>query len=114
MLLSLAGVGCYYDVEEELYPANGSCDTTGVNYSGSVVSLLQSNGCTGCHSGSSPSGNISLDGYNNVRAAALNGKLYGSINHSAGYSPMPQGGNKMTDCNIRQIKAWIDGGAINN
>jgi hypothetical protein len=105
---------CYYDVEEDLYPGNGACDTHGVTYSGTVLPVLQGGGCLGCHSGSAPSGNVSLDGYDNVKAAALNGKLYGTISYAAGYSPMPQGGNKLSACHINRIKAWIDAGAPNN
>ena len=107
-------VSCYYDKEELLFPDNGACDTSGVTYSATVLPLLQSNGCLGCHSGSAPSGNLSLDGYNNVKTIASNGKLYGVISHSAGFSPMPQGGNKMNACSINRIKAWIDAGSLNN
>ncbi len=106
--------GCYYDKEDILNPGNGTCDTNGVTYNGTVVPLLQASGCLGCHSGGAPSGNISLATYTNVKAAALNGKLFGAINHSPGFSPMPQGGNKMSSCNISKIKAWIDAGSINN
>jgi hypothetical protein len=45
---------------------------------------------------------------------AQNGKLYGAVNHSPGYSPMPKGGTKLSACNISKIKAWIDGGSLNN
>ncbi|MBL7740035.1 MAG: hypothetical protein JNK14_12530 [Chitinophagaceae bacterium] len=116
ILLALSGTlaSCYYDIEEDIYPGNGACDTNGATYSSSVLPALQSNGCLGCHSGSTPSGNISLEGYNNVRTAALNGTLYGAISFSPGYPPMPQGGNKMSACNINRIKAWIDAGAPNN
>lgn len=110
MLLS----SCYRDVEELLYPQNGACNTGGVTYSGTVVPLLQSYGCLGCHSGGAPSGNISLQGYNNVKAAVQSGKLYGAISHAPGFSPMPQGGNKLSTCHISKIKAWIDAGFPNN
>jgi hypothetical protein len=107
-------VSCYKDNEQELYPATGNCDLINVTYAGTVLPLLQSQGCLGCHSGGAPSGNISLEGYNNVKAVALNGKLYGVINHSPGFSPMPKGGSKMSACNINKIKAWIDAGTNNN
>lgn len=105
---------CYYDNEVLLNPGNGTCDTNGVTYNGTVVTLLQTSGCIGCHSGAAPSGNISLATYANVKAVAQNGKLYGAINHSPGFSPMPQGGSKLSNCNISKIKAWIDAGSINN
>lgn len=114
LVISTIFSSCYYDIEEDLFPGNGACDTNGVTYTATVLPALQSNGCLGCHSGSAPSGNIPLDGYNNVKAAAMNGKLYGTISYAAGYSPMPQGGNKMSACNINRIKAWIDAGAPNN
>ena len=114
MMGMIAVSSCYRDVEELLYPANGNCNTNGVTFSATVVSLLQNNGCLGCHSGAAPSGNISLEGYNNVRVVAQNGKLFGAINHSPGFSAMPQGGNKMSTCNINKIKAWIDDGFLNN
>ena len=114
ILLGVAFSGCYYDTEEQLYPATGPCETNGVTFNSTILPLLQANGCLGCHSGGALSGNISLEGYNNVKIVALNGKLYGAISHSAGFSPMPQGGNKMNNCNINKIKAWIDAGANNN
>lgn len=112
MLLVLAS--CYRDNEQDLYPTQGSCDTNGVTYANTVAGLLQANGCITCHSGPAPSGNLSLSNYSAVRTVALNGKLYGAINHSSGFSPMPQGGAKMSTCNISRIKAWIDAGSLNN
>lgn len=106
--------GCYRDNEEDLYPAGASCETTGATYAIAVAPVLQANGCTGCHSGAAPSGNISLQTYAAVRTAAQNGKLFGSINHSPGFSPMPKGGNKLSACAISRIRAWIDAGAPNN
>lgn len=106
--------GCYYDKEDLLYPDSGNCDTTNSTFSAAVQPALQTYGCIGCHSGAAPSGNISLDTYTNVKVNAQNGKLYGAITHTAGNTPMPQGGNKMTTCVTNKIKAWIDAGALNN
>ena len=114
VLIVLVISSCYRDAEEVLYPATGNCDTTGITYAGTVAPLLQSYGCVGCHNGPAPSGSISLDNFNGVRAAALNGKLYGAISHSSGFSPMPQGGSKMSACHITKIRSWIDAGSVNN
>ena len=103
--------GCYYDVEEELY---GSCNTGNVTYSTTITNILVGNSCIGCHSGPSPSGNVSLQGYQNVKARAEDGRLFGAISHMNGFAPMPQGGSRLTNCDISKVKAWIDAGAPDN
>ena len=90
-----------------------TCDTTNVTYTGSILPILQ-NSCIGCHSGSTPGGNISLNTYAGVSAQATNGKLFGSVNHSTGYSAMPKGGNKLSTCQIDMIRIWVNAGAPNN
>lgn len=70
--------------------------------------------CYGCHAGSSPSGNIAMGNYASDKTIGLNGKLYGSINHASGYSPMPDGEAKMDACTIAIIKKWIAAGCPNN
>lgn len=110
--------GCYYDNEETLYPATAECNTDNMSFAGDVWPVINAS-CTGCHSGSSPSGNISLENYSGVAAAAAidagnYGSLYGVISHASGNSPMPKGGSKLSDCTIAQIKAWIDQGALDN
>lgn len=116
-LLLAAGISsCYYDKEDLLYGGNsGPCtDSTGVvSYAQKVVPLLQQY-CYSCHTGSFPSGNQLMGTYTADKAMALNGKLYGTIAHAAGYSPMPKGMAKMTSCQIAVIKKWIDSGTLNN
>lgn len=91
----------------------GRCDTTVFTYSGAVKPLMD-NKCVGCHNPANPGGNIDLSTYNGVKLVALNGKLYGSVAHQPGYSPMPQGAAKMPDCEIIQIQKWITAGTLNN
>lgn len=112
--MALTVAGCYYDKEEELYGANGACDTKNITYSLTVSGLMNSYGCLGCHSGPTPDGNINLQGHTNVAAVAATGKLYGSISHAPGFQPMPKGSNKMSPCDISRVKAWIDAGTPNN
>jgi len=108
--------GCYYDTESLLYPtAAANCDTTNITYSVTIRNILQNNNCFNCHSGTAASGgNVVLDNYANSKQYAQNGRLYGSINHDAGYVPMPQGGNKLTTCDLKKVKIWIDSGTPNN
>jgi len=104
---------CYSDNEEELYPNPTSCDTTNISYSGTVVSILQ-NSCYSCHNAVNQQGGIVLDNYNDLQTVINNGSFRGSINHLSGYSPMPQGGEKLSDCNLTLINKWLDDGAFNN
>jgi cytochrome c553 len=112
LMLVMAATGCYYDKEEVLYPAT-ACDTTNITFSRSVVPLLSAH-CTGCHGGSTPSAAIRLDTYSGVRQQADNGRLLGSVNHTAGFSPMPKGATKLSACNITKLTKWVAAGAPNN
>lgn len=89
------------------------CDTTDFKYSTAVKNIMQ-NKCQGCHNPNSLGGGIDLSTYAAVKTQALNGKLYGSVNWASGFSPMPKNSSKMPDCEIKQIKKWVDAGAPNN
>ena len=108
---------CYYDKEELLYGGanNGPCtDTTlSISYVQKVVPSLQQF-CYRCHTGSFPSGSQIMGTYSADKAMGQNGKLFGSINHSSGFSPMPKGMAKLNNCQIAIIKKWIDTGLLNN
>jgi len=103
---------CYNDNYQTLYPSGG-CDTTNVTFTADVWPLISAN-CTGCHSGGAPSGNISLTNYSDVVAALNGGRFLGSINHDPGYSAMPKGGSKLSDCSILKIENWANQGMPNN
>ena len=118
MIVTLTALinSCYYDKGELLYPgsAGGPCaDTTASSYSKKVVPVFQQY-CYSCHTGSFPSGNILMGTYTADRAVAQTGKLYGSVSHTSGYSPMPQSGGMLSNCQIAAIKQWIDSGMLNN
>ena len=89
------------------------CDTTNSKFSTAISPILQSR-CQGCHNPSNLSGGIDLSTYPGAASVGLNGKLYGTVNHTTGYSPMPKSANKIPDCEIKQIKKWIDAGVPNN
>ncbi len=89
------------------------CDTNQFTFAGTVQPILNAN-CTGCHGGTAPSAGISLSSYAGVRVVVDNNRLPGAIGHLAGYSPMPKGGGKLSDCQIRQVERWIASGAPNN
>lgn len=90
-----------------------ACDTTQFKY-GANISLIFGTYCLGCHSGSSPSAGINLSQWSVANNLALNGRLVGAVTHAPGYAPMPNGGNKLSECQITQIKKWVAAGAPNN
>ena len=89
------------------------CDTVAVSFSQDVQPILNTS-CTGCHNSNNASGGISLTNYTGVLGPATSGQLYGAVAHQPGSVAMPQGGNKLPDCQINTIKAWIDQGIKDN
>ncbi|QMU28865.1 hypothetical protein [Adhaeribacter radiodurans] len=106
--------GCASDNEEDLYANPGTCDTSAVTFSGTMNAILENRGCKGCHGAASPSGGVILDSFAEVQKRANSGQLMGAITHAPGFTPMPFGGTKISDCEIASIKKWIDNGTPNN
>ena len=90
-----------------------SCDSNNFTYSTAIRPLITTK-CTGCHSGAAPQGGIDISTYAAQKVQVDNGKLWASINHLAGYAPMPKNGSKLSACELAQVKGWIDAGALNN
>jgi hypothetical protein len=89
-----------------------SCDTISpVTFSGTIWPIIQTS-CTGCHSGTAPSGNVLLASYSNVATVASSGVLLNSLK-GTGVTKMPVGGS-FSACRIRQFDIWIKGGFKNN
>lgn len=108
---------CYYDKASLVYPSGSACDTTNIQLSGDLKNIMSAN-CYSCHSSSNAptfGGNYNLEDYNTIKTAAANGKLLSSINQDGILAqPMPQGGAKLSDCNISKFRAWINSGYPNN
>ncbi|MBP7496758.1 MAG: hypothetical protein KA792_03745 [Bacteroidales bacterium] len=114
ILLLSAIVSCYYDKEEDIYKYNNDdaldCDLTNVTYKNTIAPIMSAS-CNKCHSFGNT---IATDNYNDLKKITDDNALWGTINHLSGYSPMPKGENKISDCNIRKIEKWIKDGANNN
>jgi hypothetical protein len=89
-----------------------ACDTSKFTYAAAIKPIIQ-NKCQGCHNPGFMGGNVDLSTYQGLKSIATNGKLYGSITWTTGYSPMPRS-MKLPACEIIQIKKWIDNGSLNN
>jgi len=92
---------------------NTTCDSTKFSFKDNIQPIFTKS-CLGCHSGSSPQGNIVLSNYAGVSAVASDGRLVGAVSHSPGYPQMPQGGAKLDACSITLIRKWVDAGYPNN
>lgn len=104
---------CYYDSEEYLYPQNFQCDTSNVTYT-EVISDIMETSCNSCHGGGSTYGGVITNTYDGLKELVDNGQLWGTINHESGYKPMPQGKPQLPECELNQIKVWIENGALEN
>ncbi|MFT3701867.1 MAG: hypothetical protein QM802_05845 [Agriterribacter sp.] len=102
---------CSKASEDMLAPQQ--CDTTGMTYSSDILPIITNN-CYSCHGSGNITDDINLDGYSNLKTYVDNGYLIGAITHASGYTPMPYNSEKLSDCEINKIKAWINSGAPNN
>jgi predicted CxxxxCH...CXXCH cytochrome family protein len=82
------------------------CDTTNVTY-GTHIKPLMEGFCVSCHFTGNATA-YTLDNYNGVVAAVNSTKLIPSVKFTG--DPMPQGGQKLSDCNIIKIEKWIAAG----
>lgn len=92
---------------------SSGCDSNNFTYSAAIKPMTDQY-CKGCHNAASPSGNYAFDSYAGLKKVVDNGRLLGAIKHQSGYTFMPQGGNKLSDCQILQFEKWIANGAQNN
>ena len=69
--------------------------------------------CTTCHAPGGLQSSMPLNTYSNL-ALISSEMLLGTINHEAGFSAMPDGGAKLTDCEILTVQKWVDGGMLDN
>ncbi len=104
-------------------PKNNACDTSNITYSGKVKPILTAN-CYSCHSDSTASTNGGIDLENFVELknymdlhfrldTSYGSQFYNICNQTIGTKSMPPS-YKMSACEIRTIKIWIDAGALNN
>jgi hypothetical protein len=115
--LSSAQIAKIYDWIQRGAPnttgCSSGCDTNKYTFAAAVQPILNQY-CKGCHNANLASGNIKLDSHASAQVVAVSGALMGAIKHASGYTPMPQGGNKLSDCQIRIFEKWVADGAPNN
>lgn len=100
-------VSCGDDDDDE----PDTCETTGLTYDNYAKQFLASN-CvnSGCHDADGLNTIGSYETYEDTKAAFDLGRVKGAINHEDGFSNMPKGEEKLDDCSIDKLSAWIDAG----
>jgi uncharacterized membrane protein len=116
IFLCLTGyfIGCNYHNEEEYFSDSTTpCVSDNMSFELDIQPILQTN-CLSCHSNSFASGGVNLEGYVNLKSFAQSGVLSKTINHENGVVAMPLNADKLIDCEIKKIDAWIGQGILNN
>ncbi|WP_045688482.1 hypothetical protein [Hymenobacter sp. AT01-02] len=113
-LLMLFLSSCAYDKADEIAGPKVPCTTPDVvSYSASISPLLTQN-CRSCHNSVLVTGSVNLEDFSVIQKYIRSGELMGNVKHLPGYNPMPQGGKKLSDCDIELLQKWVDAGAPNN
>ncbi len=89
------------------------CDSSKYKFAADIQPMINTY-CKGCHNSVTLSGGYSYETYQGILEPIQNGRFLGAIKHQRGYSPMPRGGSKLTDCQIQKIENWIANGARND
>ena len=124
LLFSIVLISCSKSNESDLNgnnnnppPGGGNtngCDTVNMKFATNIKPILHGN-CYTCHSNENFAvSGVKLEDYDDLKMHVDDGDIMGVITHAAGFPAMPQGGAKLSDCNIIKIRAWIDRGAPNN
>ena len=87
------------------------CDSAVSGFS-AVIQPMMTKYCVGCHAYPNAGAGVDLSSHLGVKNA-INQGLLKSLDHS-GYYPMPKGGAKLSDCEINQVRNWIQRGAPND
>jgi uncharacterized membrane protein len=114
LLISLFVFSCKSENKENL--TTTVCDTSQARFSVEVKAILVKN-CLACHSQESAASfgdGIDLETYTKAKASAQSGGFIASVKHTSAASPMPKGGSKLSDCDIKLLEKWVNDGMKND
>jgi len=111
-------VSLFFSCEKEKLPPTDTppagCDTLDIRYNKNIVPILERYCFDGCHNGINPSSGISLDTYAAVKVKIDEGRFLGAVQQLPGFVAMPLGAPPIPECDLTQIRIWIEAGAPNN
>jgi len=113
-LLILVATACSWENDETFYPEAENCDTLDVSYSLDILPVL-SNNCYSCHSNANApdfGSGIALEDYADL--SNFSSFVVAAIKHMEGVPAMPKDADKLDDCTINMIEAWVNDGAPEN
>ncbi len=113
ILIVTALNSCYYDTEENLYPNPPACDTLAMSYTTDIIPIFTTH-CYSCHGNNTTVSAIEFEGYADLILVLASKNFLGAIKRSPGAIAMPLGSDKLPDCQIVKIEAWINQGKQNN
>lgn len=112
LLTGILFVSCSKDVDEDINSMN-TCETENMSFQDDILPIFNNN-CNSCHSASANFGGITLDNHADTKTVVDRGRLLGAVKRMEGFSAMPQGGSKLSDCIIDKLSVWVADGAPNN
>ena len=96
----------FFGCENNVADDSDQCSVVEAYYEESVAPILTQN-CIGCHSGSTPSGGISLETFSSVQNGM--GSVLDRVNREQGSSGfMPDGGSKLPGTDLDILQTFLD------
>ena len=105
--------GCAYNVESELYPTEGPCDTTNVSFANDVLPMVEYR-CQSCHGSMNPAAGLSLVTYEEISLIGLNGMLSDRINRAEMDEWVMPPDGPLPNCKRSILDAWVADGCPQN
>lgn len=104
--LTIALSSCQYLNEEEL---STNCETDNISLAGNILPMIQMECATaGCHV--TGTGRMVLTDYNQLKIVADDGRLRHMVITTRNMPPT----KSLDPCQIEELRAWIDQGALDN
>ena len=104
---------CKHEAKDEITPTiiETPCDTI-VAYKNIIRIMDLHCNNESCHSEATKAGDIALEQYEDIKKHTLSGDIYHTVTLPTDDELfMPQGSEKLSDCEIQQIKIWANNGA---
>ncbi len=89
------------------------CDTTQFAFNSRVKPIIDT-WCVGCHNAGSAGGGYDLSTYTGIVTSITDGRLLGTLQQTAGFSPMPKNTSALSSCDLTAVEKWIAAGYPNN